>query len=421
MPQIGKFSSNKLVTPPKRPILRNVQTNRLVSTNYTGTTPPQQGYKLAISSNGDVLLAMSRFTDDNKGAVWLYIRSGADTWIEKEKYVPGGGSSNSGFFGLDITADASVWAVGDISYPNNTGAGTVYVYTKIGDTYTYSSQQLTFTGNVGNARFGSTLKISDNGNTLVISGHADNSDKGALWTFKRSNGIWSQSGSKLVAADSHSTGQWGNTFSLSADGNTLIVNGSQNGTTRKDWLYYWDGSQWNLQAGTPFTYSGVIGNISALARYSSISSSGKVVAISVPNEDTGIGAIYIFNSSGNTWTQTARIQPTDWNYSYGFPITYRAAFSTRNGERALNDTGNIIVFAGNDAPSNNAARSSAYTSIWTWNNYSGTWLQQSKTTITLGNIGSPISLTFCISSDGSTLAIGTPNDASDTGATYIVR
>lgn len=420
MPQIGKFSSNKLVIPPKRPILRNVQTNRLVSTNWTGTES-RQGYKLAISSNGDVLLSMSRFTDNNKGAVWLYIRSGADTWIEKEKYVPGGGSSNSGFFGLDISPDASVWAVGDISHPNNTGAGTVYVYTKIGDTYTYSSQQLTFTGNVGNAFFGYALKLSDNGNRLVISGPNDNSDKGAIWTFNRSNGIWSQSGSKLVASDSHSTGQWGAAFSLSGDGNTLIVNGSQNGTTRKDWLYYWDGSQWNLQAGTPFTYSGVIGNISALSRFSSISSSGKVVAISVPSEDSGIGAIYIFNSSGNTWTQTARIQPTDWNYSYGFPITYRAAFSTRSQQRVLNDTGNIIVFAGSDAPSNNAARSSSYGCIWTWNNYSGTWLQQSKTTITLGNIGPARVSSFCISSDGSTLAIGTSDDTPGIGATYIVR
>jgi hypothetical protein len=42
------------------------------------------------------------------------------------------------------------------------------------------------------------VSLSADGNTLAVGGSLDNSNVGATWIFIRTNGTWTQQGSKLV-------------------------------------------------------------------------------------------------------------------------------------------------------------------------------------------------------------------------------
>jgi len=48
---------------------------------------------------------------------------------------------------------------------------------------------------------------------------------GAVWVWKRSGGVWSQQGNKLVGADAAGNSFQGGTVFISADGSTVIVGG----------------------------------------------------------------------------------------------------------------------------------------------------------------------------------------------------
>ena len=50
---------------------------------------------------------------------------------------------------------------------------------------------------------------------------------GAAWVFTRSNGVWTQQGSKLVGSDAVGFARQGTSVALSADGNTAIIGGPE--------------------------------------------------------------------------------------------------------------------------------------------------------------------------------------------------
>ena len=72
------------------------------------------------------------------------------------------------------------------------------------------------------------MALSGDGNTAIVGGYGDNSNAGATWVYKRSGGVWTQQGTKLVGTGSvGSTVYQGNSISLSSDGNTALVGGDR--------------------------------------------------------------------------------------------------------------------------------------------------------------------------------------------------
>jgi hypothetical protein len=53
------------------------------------------------------------------------------------------------------------------------------------------------TNAVGDAGQGYSVAVSSDGNTAIVGGRFDNSSTGAAWVFTRSDGVWTQQGSKL--------------------------------------------------------------------------------------------------------------------------------------------------------------------------------------------------------------------------------
>ena len=48
--------------------------------------------------------------------------------------------------------------------------------------------------------FGYDVALSADGNTALIGGPSDNSDRGAAWVFTRSGATWTQQGGKLTGS-----------------------------------------------------------------------------------------------------------------------------------------------------------------------------------------------------------------------------
>ena len=69
---------------------------------------------------------------------------------------------------------------------------------------------------------GYSVAMSQHGNAALISGPADNNSVGALWYFIRSNGIWSQYGSKILPPGPASL--FGSCDALSFDATTAVAN-----------------------------------------------------------------------------------------------------------------------------------------------------------------------------------------------------
>src|SRR5437016_180377 len=98
----------------------------------------------------------------------------------------------------------------------------------LGDASAQFSQQgsaLLGANSAGNAEQGTSVALSADGNTLLVGGSGDNSFAGAIWVYTRSNGVWTQQGSKLVGSGAYNGrdgAEQGFSVALSADGNTAV-------------------------------------------------------------------------------------------------------------------------------------------------------------------------------------------------------
>ncbi|MFN9998615.1 MAG: hypothetical protein ACK52X_03225, partial [bacterium] len=116
--------------------------------------------------------------------------------------------------------------------------GAAWVYTRNGGVWSQQGNKLVGTGAVKTAFQGASVSISADGNTAVVGGWNDNGNVGAAWVYTRSEGIWTQQGNKLVGTGAAGTTQQGHAVSITADGNTIIVGGhSDNDEKGAVWVY----------------------------------------------------------------------------------------------------------------------------------------------------------------------------------------
>ena len=216
----------------------NQQGSKLTAT----TNPAQQGYSVALSSNGSTALVGS--PDDTTaegGGAWVYTRSGT-TWSQQGSELVGSTALEESAEGQSValSSDGNTALIGG---NNDTDSGGVWVFTRSGSTWSQQGSELFGTGNTGNAGQGWSVALSSDGNTALVGGPFDNSSTGAAWLFTRSGSTWSQLGSKLVGtggkAGSDGDGiEQGYAVALSGDGNTAVLGGpANNNGTGAAWAF----------------------------------------------------------------------------------------------------------------------------------------------------------------------------------------
>jgi hypothetical protein len=82
------------------------------------------------------------------------------------------------------------------------------------------------------------VALSADGNMALVGGYGDSSNTGAAWVFTRSNGVWTQQGSKLVGNGSLvGEVKQGISVALSASGRIALVGGWTDNSPGGAWVF----------------------------------------------------------------------------------------------------------------------------------------------------------------------------------------
>jgi hypothetical protein len=219
---------------------------------------------VALSADGNTLAVGAPTEDSNAtgvggnqannsadfaGAVYVFTRSNGG-WSQ-QAYIKASNAGVSDGFGwsLALSANGNALAVGAINEDSNaTGvgsnqadnsagdAGAVYMFTRSSGVWSQEAYIKASNTNIGH-RFGRSVALSADGNTLAVGANYENSNAtgvggnqadnsaawaGAVYVFNRSSGSWSQQ-AYIKASNTGAFDWFGNSVTLSADGNTLAV------------------------------------------------------------------------------------------------------------------------------------------------------------------------------------------------------
>jgi hypothetical protein len=283
--------------------------------------------------------------------------------------------------------------------------------------------KLVGTGAAGMAHQGESVALSFDGSTAIVGGPWDRS-VGAAWVWARSGGGWIQQGPKLAGSGAiveFGTPSQGHSVSLSADGNTAIVGGPDDGRTANNdgvgaavgaaWVWTRNGDIWTQQ--TKLVGSGAVG-VAGQGVAVSLSADGNTAVVGGPGDDGGAGAVWIWTRSAGVWTQQSKL------------VGVGAAGKAHQGcSVSLSADGNTAIVGGNSderdpgAPPYRAGRGAA----WIWSRSGGVWTQQGAKLVGSGVIvdsyGSAQGNSVSLSADGNTAIVAAPADNNLKGAVWI--
>ncbi|MCA6516180.1 MAG: IPT/TIG domain-containing protein, partial [Chitinophagaceae bacterium] len=388
-------SGNFLVTSSQVP--NTQQGNKLVGTG--AVWQGSQGSSVSISADGNTAI-VGGDGDNGVGAAWIYTLSGG-VWTQQGNKLVGTGSVGPGYqgFSVSISADGNTAIVG--SFRDNNFVGAAWVYTRSGGVWTQQGNKLVGTGAVGSAYQGWSVSISADGNTAIVGGYNDNSNVGAAWVYTRSGGVWTQQGNKLVGTGSVGQGRQGSSVSISADGNTAIVGGDGDNGVGAVWVYTRSGGVWTQQ-GNKLVGTGAVG--SARQGFSvSISADGNTAIAGGYNDNSSVGAAWVFTRSGSVWTQQGNKL-----------VGTGAVGSARQGiSVSISADGNTAIVGGDYDNSNVGA-------AWVYTRSGGVWWQQGNKLIGTGAVGEgEQGRSVSISADGNTAIVGGYRDNNYVGAAWV--
>ena len=361
------------------------------------------GFSLALSSDGNTL-AVGAINEDSAatgidanqadnsateaGAVYVFTRSGG-TWSQQAYVKTSNASAGDEFgFSLALSGDSNTLAVGaPLEDSGATGinghqadnsaaeAGAVYVFTRSGGTW--SQQAYVKASNTGGGdRFGSSVALSSDGNTLAVGArneasattgvNRDETDNaaagaGAVYLFTRSSGTWSQQ-SYIKSSNTGASDGFAVSLALSGDGNMLVV-------------------------GAPFEDSAATG----------------VNGNQTDNSAERAGAVYVFQRSGGTWSQQAYVKASNTEANDEFGV--HMALSGDGSTLAVGAAGEFSAargINGNQADNSAAGAGAAYV----FTRGGGTWSQQAYVKASNARGFDEFGISVALSRDGNTLTVG---------------
>lgn len=200
------------------------------------------GSSIALSDDGRTLAVGARSKDSDNatdaGAVYVFRRSDAGEWSRNDFPLEASNVGATDHFGESIALNhhgnvLAVGAPGEDDSPEDSGA--VYLFMR--DEATWSQQAYIKASNADHEdRFGHSVDLSDDGQTLAIGaiqedsgatglyGDSDNdsNNTGAVYVFERNGTKWPQQ-AYVKAPNTDEDDQFGFALALSGDGDTLAV------------------------------------------------------------------------------------------------------------------------------------------------------------------------------------------------------
>jgi hypothetical protein len=250
---------------------------------------------------------------------------------------------------------------------------------------------------VGNAWQGTSVALSADGNTALVSGPPDSSDVGAVWVFTRSGSTWTQQGDKLVGTGYTFNPHQGTAVALSSDGSTALIGGfNDNTNVGAVWVFVRSGTTWTQQ-GDKLVGTGSV-DMSFQGTSVAISADGNTALIGGSYDNSGVGAAWVFTRSGTSWAQQ------------GNKLVGAGAISYANqgSSAALSADGNTAIVG------------SQSDGVWVFTRSGSAWMQSGNPLVATDAVGTAIrGYSVSISADGNTALSGGPADNSYAGAAWV--
>ncbi len=220
-------------------------------------------------------------------------------------------------FGLSVAVDGDLAVVGAI-WDDDLGfnSGSTYVFERSPDGTWSQQAKLTASDGAANEVFGRSVGVS--GDVIAVGANGDNGFRGAVYVFERSGSTWHQV-AKLVHADAAPSDILG--WNLSIDGDTIVSGAHFNDDagSRSGSAYVFvrgAGGQWAQQAKLTASDAAADDEFGH-----DVAVSGDTILVGAYQDDddgSSSGSVYVFERSGTTWTQTAKLTASDANTGYHF-------------------------------------------------------------------------------------------------------
>ncbi len=274
----------------------------------------------AVAINGNTIVVGAPFDDTfagaNAGSVYVFTRVGS-TWTAQAQLFPGSPVANDRFGGaIAIEGDTLIIGAARRAPGGISNAGQAFVFSRTGSSWTEQAQ-LTASDAGVNDLFGWAVAIS--GNTVVVSAFGDTRPAGAnvgsAYVFLRAGSTWTEQ-QHLFASDGAALDAFGGAVAIDRD--TIVVgagNHDTGGLTDAGQAYIY------TRSGTTWTQQAILAGMGAIAGDrvgAQVSIDTDTVLASATSASVGAGSAFIFQRSGTTWSQTGRIVPADGVFGDSF-------------------------------------------------------------------------------------------------------
>jgi hypothetical protein len=359
-----------------------------------------QGQSVSLSADGNMAIVGGPGDNGSDGAAWIWIKSPAGWTQQANKLVGSGaeGQAEQGFV-VALSADGNTAIVGAPLDNGETGAA--WIWTRSGENWIQQGPKLVGSGALGKARQGWSVALSADGNTAIVGGPGqdltytvspvtppDISSGGAVWIWRRHDGVWSQYGNKLYV--SNSSYRQGYFVALSADGTTALIAGDTS-----VWVWMDIGGFWTPKVN--------------LASSSGFSLSFPSVALSANGMTALVGGT-VWTKEGDIWTKGAVLLGLDTDGPF------------RGISIALSADGNTAVVGG---PYDHHVTFSYGTfdryvgATWVWKKSGGVWTQQGSKLVGICTGWPSQGTSVSVSADGNTVLAGGPREDQSAGAVWV--
>ena len=289
------------------------------NTDYFG------GYNVALSSDGTIVAAGSPRHDNYKGHVRVFLYNGVDAWNQLGPDIDGPTDATSPMagYGVALSSDGTIVAVGGSPNSGYVGSVSVYQYDNPGSTGgSWNPLGNAILGDEAGSDWGRYVALSSDGTILAASAAEYNSNQGRIKIYQYTNSDWNQLGSSIDGDGTSQLGREG--VNLSSDGS--IVASISWGTSGKVRVF---------ETGINRT---VTGNATLL------SASTKPKLNKEGDKLTILNEYHFDNLSGNGQVQNYEydISNDSW-IKIGNDIESASVNDISGGDIAINDEGNMIT------------------------------------------------------------------------------
>jgi len=264
----------------------------------------------AVAVDGDTIVVGASQENHERGAAYVFVRSG-EVWTQQAKLVASDAAMLDWFgYSVAIDGDTIVVGAGWDSHDGAWYAGSVYVFTRSGSTWTQRAQLIDADFD-DNDVFGCSVAIDDD--TIAVGAFGDNLGDGAISIFVGAGSNWTQQ-VKLNCWDAIVDGRFG--ISVDVDDDTLLIGSSQDNHAggadagsasvfvRSAGVWTWQANLFasDAAADDEFGYS--------------VALEGDVALIGAHMDDLDdqlyAGSAYVFERAGSVWTESRKLIASDW-------------------------------------------------------------------------------------------------------------